>query len=102
MALWQSRASPTLTPYLKPTGASDKLERQAQASRRDNMKKTYQFDVPCVYYYEIDADTEEQARKILLDKGGLDIDGDLCLDEDNYKRAELVGVLQPQASEQKG
>ncbi len=49
-----------------------------------------------------DADTEEQARKILLDKGGLDIEGDLCLDEDNYKRAELVGVLQPQASEQKG
>jgi len=31
MALWQSRASPTLTPYLKPTGASDKLKRQAQA-----------------------------------------------------------------------
>ena len=36
MALWQSRASPTLTPYLKPTGASDRLKRQA---RRDNMKK---------------------------------------------------------------
>jgi len=73
-----------------------------RASRRDNMKKTYQFDVPCVYYYEIDAGTEEQARKILLDKGGMDLEGDLCLDEDNYKRAELVGVLQPQASEKKG
>tara|TARA_R100001463_G_scaffold118154_1_gene173808 strand:+ start:540 stop:830 length:291 start_codon:yes stop_codon:yes gene_type:complete len=73
-----------------------------RASRKDNMKKTYQFDVPCVYYYEINADTEVQARKILLDKGGLDIEGNLCLDEDNYKRAELVGVLQPQASEQKG
>ena len=31
-------------------------------------KKTYQFDVPCVYYYEIDADTEEEARKILVEK----------------------------------
>tara|TARA_R110000851_G_scaffold312787_1_gene474150 strand:- start:49 stop:249 length:201 start_codon:yes stop_codon:yes gene_type:complete len=66
------------------------------------MKKKYQFDVPCVYYYEIDADTEKQARKILLDKGGLDIEGNLYLNKDNYKRAELVGVLQPQAREQEG
>ena len=86
----------------KLTSERASLQASERASRRDNMKKTYQFDVPCVYYYEIDADTEEQARKILLDKGGLDIDGDLCLDEDNYKRAELVGVLQPQANKQKG
>jgi len=57
------------------------------------MKKTYQFDVPCVYYYEIDADTEEEARKILVEKGGLDLDGDLQLDEEDYKEAKLIGVL---------
>ena len=56
-------------------------------------KKTYQFDVPCVYYYEIDADTEEEARKILVEKGGLDLDGDLQLDEEDYKEAKLIGVL---------
>ena len=57
------------------------------------MKKTYQFDVPCVYYYEIDADTEEEARKILVEKGGLDLDGDLQLEEEDYKEAKLIGVL---------
>tara|TARA_B100001029_G_C14768997_1_gene290139 strand:+ start:279 stop:476 length:198 start_codon:yes stop_codon:yes gene_type:complete len=61
--------------------------------QKKQTKKTYQFDVPCVYYYEIDADTEEEARKILVEKGGLDLDGDLCLDEEDYKEAQLVGVL---------
>ena len=61
------------------------------------MKKTYQFDVPCVYYYEIDAETEEQAKKILETKGGIEIEGELCLESENYKRAKLVGVLEPQA-----
>lgn len=63
------------------------------------MKKTYQFDVPCVYYYEIDANTEEQAKKILQQKGGISIDGDLLIDEDNYKQATLVGVLEKKESE---
>tara|TARA_R110002124_G_scaffold62401_1_gene170709 strand:- start:1338 stop:1607 length:270 start_codon:yes stop_codon:yes gene_type:complete len=89
-----------VTPRQVRAKASARLNQQA--SRKDNMKKKYQFDVPCVYYYEIDADTEKQARKILLDKGGLDIEGNLYLNKDNYKRAELVGVLQPQAREQEG
>ena len=55
--------------------------------------KTYQFDVPCTYYYEIDAETEEQARKILIEKGGIDIDGDLLLEQGDYEQAKLVGVL---------
>ena len=62
--------------------------------QKKQTKKTFQFDVPCVYYYEIDADTEEEARKILVEKGGLDLDGDLCLDEEDYKEAQLVGVLE--------
>ena len=64
------------------------------------MKKTYQFDVPCVYYYEIDANTEEQAKKILQQKGGISIDGDLLIDEDSYKQATLVGVLEKKESEE--
>ena len=68
--------------------------------RKENMtKKTYQFDVPCIYYYEINADTEEQAKKILEDKGGIEIEGELCLESENYKEAKLVGVLQPQTNE---
>ena len=55
--------------------------------------KTYQFDVPCVYYYEIDAETEEQARQILISKGGIDIEGDLLLEQGDYEQAKLVGVL---------
>jgi|TARA_R100000700_G_C3120791_1_gene109876 hypothetical protein len=62
--------------------------------QKNQTKKTFQFDVPCVYYYEIDADTEEEARKILVEKGGLTIEGDLCLDEEDYKEAQLVGVLE--------
>ena len=55
--------------------------------------KTYQFDVPCFYYYEINAESEEQARKILIEKGGIDIEGDLLLEKGDYEQAKLVGVL---------
>ena len=56
--------------------------------------KTYQFDVPCFYYYEINAESEEQARKLLIDKGGIDIEGDLLLEKGDYEQAKLVGVLE--------
>ena len=55
--------------------------------------KTYQFDVPCFYYYEINAESEEQARKLLIEKGGIDIEGDLLLEKGDYEQAKLVGVL---------
>ena len=55
--------------------------------------KTYQFDVPCFYYYEINAKSEEQARKILIEKGGIDIEGDLLLEQGDYEQAKVVGVL---------
>ena len=35
--------------------------------------KTYTFLVPCSFEYEIEAKTEEQARKILAEQGGIDI-----------------------------
>ena len=59
------------------------------------MKKTYQFDVPAYYYYEIEAGSEAEARSILLEKGGIEIEGELCLESENYKEAQLVGILDP-------
>ena len=52
--------------------------------------KTYTFAVPCSYVYEIGAESEEQARKILCEKGGLDIDGELSLEDDAYRKADFI------------
>jgi len=57
-------------------------------------KKTYQFCVPCSYYYEIEADTEEEARQILIEKGGIIIDGELLIEADDYKQADCIGEMQ--------
>jgi hypothetical protein len=57
-------------------------------------KKRYQFRVPCYYFYEIFANNENQARKILLNSGGLDIEGKLFLDDNAYKDAELRNVIE--------
>ena len=40
--------------------------------------KTYIFEVPATYRYEISADSEEKAREILVEDGGLSAMGDLC------------------------
>ena len=40
-------------------------------------KNTYVFGVPAMYFYTIDADTEEEARGLLVDKGGIDFFGQL-------------------------
>ena len=56
--------------------------------------KTYQFDVPCTYYYEINAESEEEARKILIEKGGIEIEGELTLCNTDYEQAQLVGILE--------
>lgn len=53
--------------------------------------KTYNFEVPAFYHYEIEANSEEEARAILEEKGGLDIDGTLCeLDYRDYQKAKLI------------
>ena len=51
--------------------------------------KEYLFDVPCYYFYSVKAKTEKQAREILIKDGGLELMGDLSLDEQNYKMATL-------------
>ena len=52
--------------------------------------KVFEFEVPCFYHYVIEAKTEKEARKILVEKGGMDIQGSLCLEEDNYKKAKII------------
>ena len=55
--------------------------------------KTYRFEVPCWYAYSIKANSEKQARKILVKEGGLEIDGELCeMDERDYKKAKLIEI----------
>jgi hypothetical protein len=40
-------------------------------------KNTYILSVPATYFYEIDADTEEEARALLMKEGGMEILGEL-------------------------
>ena len=40
-------------------------------------KNTYVFSVPATYFYEVDADTEEEARQLLVDEGGIEFFGQL-------------------------
>lgn len=54
------------------------------------MTKIYEFCVPCSYHYEIEAETEEEARQILIEKGGIDIMGELLLDSEDYKKADCI------------
>ena len=54
--------------------------------------KTFKFAVPCAYTYEIDAEAEDEARKILEEKGGIEISGELEIEEDDYKFATLLEV----------
>tara|TARA_R100001440_G_C2458413_1_gene109451 strand:+ start:387 stop:563 length:177 start_codon:yes stop_codon:yes gene_type:complete len=54
------------------------------------MKKTYQFEVPALFSYEIEAGSEAEARKILINRGGIDIDGELLIESENYKQAKLI------------
>ena len=56
------------------------------------MSKKYIFDVPCFYVYEVEAETEEQARKILVDDGGLQLEGNLSLESNDYLDAKLNTV----------
>ena len=55
-------------------------------------KKMYKFSVPCYHVYDIEANSESQARKILVNNGGIDIDGEFIFDDNAYKDAELIDI----------
>ena len=56
------------------------------------MSKEFLFSVQATYQYKIVANTEQEARKILEDEGGLSIEGELYIDPDNYSNAYLENV----------
>ena len=66
-----------------------------------NTKYEFLFSVPCYMSYTIVAESEEQARTILLD-GGIEIDGEyfecpdgeLSLEPEDYGDAEIIEQLE--------
>mgnify|MGYP003124054217 CR=1 FL=1 len=63
-------------------------------------KHTYVFSVPATYIYEIDADSEEEARQALRDKGGIDILGSLLeISDKDYMNAYLEETWERTESE---
>ena len=55
---------------------------------------TYMFDVPCYYTYKVKATSQEEAEKILVEEGGLDIQGELSLEQTNYQNLKLIEVIE--------
>ena len=54
---------------------------------KDN--KTFSFYVPCSMMYHIKAKNEKEARQILINQGGISIQGDLLIDKSDYSEAEI-------------
>ena len=53
--------------------------------------KTFTFSVSASFIYNIEAKTEEEARKLLVKEGGLSIlADDTLVDTHDYEKAELV------------
>ena len=61
-------------------------------------KNSYIFTVPATYTYQIDADTEEEAREILEERGGADILGDVDISAKDYRNATLEETWKSEAS----
>ena len=61
--------------------------------------KYYTFSVPCEYIYTVTAESEEEARELLIREGGLSLDGELQLEEHNYTQAELLDVVEEEDDE---
>jgi len=67
----------------------------------DTKEYEFTFSVPCYMSYTIVAESEEQARTILLD-GGIEIDGEyfecpdgeLSLEPEDYGDAEIIEQLE--------
>jgi len=52
--------------------------------------KYFVFSVPATMVYEIQAETEDEAREILVEEGGINIFGDLCdMTSEDYSNADL-------------
>ena len=57
--------------------------------------KYFVFSVPTAFIYEIQAETEEEAREILVEEGGLSIFGEQCtMTSEDYAQADLEQVYE--------
>ena len=57
--------------------------------------KYFVFSVPTAFIYEIQAETEEEAREILVEEGGLSIFGEQCdITSEDYSQADLEQVYE--------
>jgi len=56
----------------------------------NKMKKTYEFFVSCSLVYDIEADSEEEART-LLEKGQTE-KGSIVVSQNDYEHAELTNI----------
>lgn len=57
--------------------------------------KYFVFSVPTAFVYEIQAETEEEAREILVEEGGLSIFGEQCdMTSEDYAQADLEQVYE--------
>ena len=55
------------------------------------MKNRYSFSVSAELVYAIEAHTQKEAEKILVERGGYDITyDDLFVEEKDYKEANLI------------
>lgn len=58
-------------------------------------EKYFVFSVPTAFVYEIQAETEEEAREILVEEGGLSIFGEQCdMTSEDYAQADLEQVYE--------
>ena len=58
--------------------------------KTNKMKKTYEFFVNCSLVYDIEAESEEQART-LLEKGQTE-KGSIVVSQNDYEHAELTNI----------
>lgn len=57
--------------------------------------KYFVFSVPATLVYEVQAETEEEAREILVEEGGINIFGELCdMTTEEYAQADLEQVYE--------
>ena len=62
---------------------------------KDKKDKYFVFSVPTAFIYEIQAETEEEAREILVEEGGLSIFGEQCdMTSEDYAQADLEQVYE--------
>ena len=62
----------------------------SKITNKAKKEKYFVFSVPTAYVYEIQAETEKEAREILEEHGGIEIHGEQCdMTKEDYEDADL-------------